>query len=134
MVQLDHHYLKDDGEEAKTPEERFSCTLAVVDCDTATPLQLSLPSKGGNQEYAVTAICSFVRRLGHSRIRLRSDGDPSIVAVVNAVVVKRSKIDGLATAPEQAPRYSSQSLGAVGAAQRVLQGQTRTLKIATEQD
>ena len=52
VVQLDHHYLKDDGEEAIGVEDRFSTTLAFVDVDTAAAIQLSLPTKGGNQDYA----------------------------------------------------------------------------------
>jgi hypothetical protein len=64
VIQTDHHYLKDDGEDAKEVEERFSTTLAAVDCDTGVPLQLSLPSKSGNQDYAITCLVSFMKRLG----------------------------------------------------------------------
>eukprot|EP00974_Lingulodinium_polyedra_P022319 2154540-Lingulodinium_polyedra.AAC.1 len=42
VVQVDYHYLNEVGEQC-TIENRFSTTLAVVDCDTAVPLQLSLP-------------------------------------------------------------------------------------------
>ena len=42
VVQLDYHFLKDDGEEAEDTGakvgERFATTLAVVDCDSATPI------------------------------------------------------------------------------------------------
>ena len=107
-------------------------SVAVVDCDAATPMQLSLPHKGGNQEYAVAAIAGFIRRLGHTAVRLRSDGEPSIVALANAVATKRLKVDEQKVTVEQTPRYSSQSLGAVGAQQRILQGQTRTIRAATE--
>ncbi len=37
VIQIDHHYLKDDGDEAKEVDERFSTTLAAVDCDTGVP-------------------------------------------------------------------------------------------------
>ena len=48
VVQIDYHFLKDDGEESDNIDNRYSTTLAVVDCDTATPMQLSLPHNGGN--------------------------------------------------------------------------------------
>ncbi|CAK0831086.1 unnamed protein product, partial [Prorocentrum cordatum] len=119
----------------KEPEDaanRFSTTLAVIDCDTGVPLQLSLPEKGGNHDYTVTSIVSFLRRLGATQLRLRSDGEPSIVSIANAVAAKRLKFDGNKVTVEQTPRYSSQSLGAVGAQQKILQGQTRTIRAATE--
>ncbi|CAK0836500.1 unnamed protein product, partial [Prorocentrum cordatum] len=97
VVQIDYHFLKDDGEETEDAANRFSTTLAVIDCDTGVPLQLSLPEKGGNRDYIVTSIVGFLRRLGATQLR-----------------------------------YSSQSLGAVGAQQKILQGQTRTIRAATE--
>ena len=54
------------------------------------------------------------------------------MALVQAIATKRLKQEGQQTDVEQAPRYSSQSLGGVGASQRILQGQTRTLRVATE--
>ncbi|CAK0871316.1 unnamed protein product, partial [Prorocentrum cordatum] len=132
VVQIDYHFLKDDGEETEDAANRFSTTLAVIDCDTGVPLQLSLPEKGGNQDYTVTAIASFLRRLGATKLRLRTDGEPSIVSIANAVAAKRLKIDKYNVTVEQTPRYSSQSLGAVGAQQKILQGQTRTIRAATE--
>ncbi|CAK0850526.1 unnamed protein product, partial [Prorocentrum cordatum] len=132
VVQIDCHFLKDDGEKTEDAANRFSTTLAVIDCDTGVPLQLSLPEKGCNHDYTVTSIVSFLRRLGATQLRLRSDGEPSIVSIANAVAAKRLKFDGYKVTVEQTPRYSSQSLGAVGAQQKILQGQTRTIRAATE--
>ena len=73
-----------------------------------------------------------MKRLGHMAVRIRSDGDPSITSLAQAVATKRLKQEGQPTTVEQTPRYSSQSLGAVGAAQQILQGQTWTLRAATE--
>ncbi|CAK0818910.1 unnamed protein product [Prorocentrum cordatum] len=132
VVQIDYHFLKDDGEETEDAANRFSTTLAVIDCDTGVPLQLSLPEKGGNHDYTVTSIVSFLRRLGATQLRLRSDGEPRIVSIANAAAAKRLKFDNYKVTAEQTPRYSSQSLGAVGAQQKILQGQTRTIRAATE--
>ena len=78
VIQLDYHFLNDDGKEianeagdTETLSDLYSTTLAAVDCDTATPLQLSLPAKGGNSEYAAASMESFVKRLGHERVRIR---------------------------------------------------------------
>jgi len=124
VIQIDYHFLKDDGEELEINDttgkterfkELYATTLAVVDCDTAAPLQITLPAKGGNTEYAVACIEAFARRLGHQNVRLRSDGEPSIKQLAAAVAAKRLKT-GLQTICEETPRYSSQSLGAVGGA------------------
>ncbi|CAK0814682.1 unnamed protein product, partial [Prorocentrum cordatum] len=132
VVQIDYRFLKDDGHEAEDAANRFSTTLAVIDFDAGVPLQLSLPEKGGNHDYAATSIASFLRRLGAAQLRLRSDGEPSIVRIANAVAAKRLKFGNYKVTVEQAPRYSSQSLGAVGAQQKILQGQTRAIRVVTE--
>jgi len=67
VVQIDYHFLKDDGEETEVEANRFSTTIAVVDCDTGTPMQLSLPQKGGNVEYVVTSIAGFSATIGPHR-------------------------------------------------------------------
>ncbi|CAK0822283.1 unnamed protein product [Prorocentrum cordatum] len=132
VVQIDYHFLKDDGEETEDAANRFSTTLAVIDCDTGVPLQLGLPEKGGNRDYTVASVVSFLRRLGAAQLRLRSDGEPSVVGIANAVAAKRLKFDGYKVTVEQTPRYSSQSLGAAGVQQKILQGQARTIRAATE--
>ena len=86
-----------------------------------------------NANYAALSVDAFVTRLGHSKIRLRSDGEPSATALVAIIAEKRLK-RGLQTIAETTPRYSSASLGAVGAAQRIVQGQTRTMRSAAEEE
>ncbi len=115
--------MKDDGQEAKEVEERFSTTLAAVHCDTGVPLQLSLPSKGGNQDYAVSSLVSFMKRLGHMAVPIRSDGDPSITSLAQAVATKRLKQEPADDRGADAAVFVAEPRP-VGASQRILQGQT----------
>ena len=97
------------------------------------PLQITIPAKGGNQEYSATAVEAFIKRLGHERVRIRTDGEPSIKLLATSVQAERLKA-GIQTIVEETPRYSSQSLGAVGVAQRIVQGRTRTARSQLETD
>eukprot|EP00972_Heterocapsa_arctica_P093851 13842674-Heterocapsa_arctica.AAC.1 len=64
----------------------------------------------------------FVRRQGYKYIRARIDGEPSRIALARKVkddlLLQNIKMD-----VEIAPRYGSQSMGAVGACQRTLHAQ-----------
>ena len=97
VVQVDYHFFNDDGSEAETAEASLSTTLGVVDCDTGTPLQLSLPRKSGSDDYCVSSLVGFMKRLGHTTVRLRSDGEPTVMALCNAVASKRLKQEGQKT-------------------------------------
>eukprot|EP00972_Heterocapsa_arctica_P029244 4300297-Heterocapsa_arctica.AAC.1 len=59
----------------------------------------------------------FVRRQGYKFIRARIDGEPALIALArkgkDELVLHNIKMD-----VEIAPRYSSQSMGAVGACQK----------------
>ena len=68
----------DSTEEGTTP------TLVLCDGNTTYSLGLMVPRKG-LFPYAVRGVCVFLQELGYTRMILKSDGEPSITALVTAV-------------------------------------------------
>ena len=127
-TQFDFMFLNSDCEMCE-PAEAWATTLTGVDCDSGAPLCLSIPSKEANEEYTIANILSFLKRMNHEDIIVKSDGEPAIKALLDKVKEKYPyKMRTLVT-----PRYSSQSLGMLGAIQNLLQGQIRTLRASVEQ-
>ena len=68
-------------------------------------------------------------RLGQGK----SDGEPAITSIVDRLMaeIKKTSVQARVQA-EETPRHRSQSLGAVGSMQEMLQNQVRTLKTDLE--
>ena len=62
---------------------------------------------------------------------LRTDGELAITALAALIRTRRAR-NGFETLVQKGPRYSSQSLGTIGAAQRLFLGQLRTLRADIE--
>ena len=78
-----------------------------------TPWPIALPGKSAEIEYATGQLVSFIKRLGYTELVIRSDGEPSITAIVDRLMAEIKKTGVQARVrPEKTPRYSSQSLGA----------------------
>ena len=70
-------------------------------------------------------------------MKLRSDNEPIIKKIVNKIAAalregKAPGASGLRIRFEEAPRYSSQSLGHMGAFQKLLRGDVLTQRYAIE--
>ena len=105
-MELDYSFLKADGPVVESGAgEALHTTLSFWDESTQMGLAFSLPSKTECLDYVVTCVDQFASSLGHRRIRLRTDGEPSILKVARHFRELRND-----TSLEQAPRYRSQSL------------------------
>ena len=86
--------------------------------------------------YAVRGVCVFLQELGYTRMVLKSDGEPSITALVTAVQKEwagDSKNFQRQLIPRTSPVDDHASNGAVEAMVHSLEGLTRTSKIALEE-
>ena len=99
-------------------------TLALRDGNTTYGLGLMVPRKGP-VPHAVRGVCVFLQELGYTRMVLKSDGEPSITALVTAV--QKERIGRTSPVDDHA------SNGAVEAMVHSLEGLTRTSKIALEE-
>ena len=134
VVQMDFSYLKADGSEAV--EDPAEVVLTVVDCQTGLCHSMSLPAKNFEKSYVVKTVREFVAQLGHSNLAIRTDGEPMIVQLAEAVRDDLTqhgwKGTTMRVTTEKAPRYSPQSLGSIGAAQALLKGDVLCLRSSLE--
>ena len=81
-------------------------------------MAIALPRKNAEVENVTGQPVIFIKRLGYTELVVRSDGEPPIAAIVDRLMAEIKKIGVQARVrPEKTPRYSSQSLGAVGSMQ-----------------
>ena len=134
VIQLDYSYLKADGSEAV--EDAAAVILTAVDCGSGMMTAMSLPAKNFEIKYVVKTLKSFISQLGHVQLAIRTDGEPTILQVAEALrdELNATKLKDtiLRTYIEKAPRYSSQSMGQVGARQAMLKGDCLTLRSTLE--
>ena len=84
--------------------------------------------KKGVQPYAVKAFANDVALLGHPELIIKSDGEPSIEALTEAVKNERAERIVL----EQSPVHESKSNGRAENTVQLVQGQVRTIKDGLE--
>ena len=122
-VVMDYMYMREDqreGEEKGMPI-LVACDLVTARGGTGNIFARVVPAKGVN-EYAVQALSGELTYLGHKEIILKSDGEPSILALKEAVrSEKKERI-----IMEKSPVAESKSNGAAeNAIQQVQLSSTR---------
>ena len=85
--------------------------------------------KGAGDDWIVKKMCEEIDNMGHTEVVIKTDGEPALVAVMEAVRAKRLHPTRL----EHPPAYDPQSNGAIEKAVDDAMGQTRAVKIALEQ-
>ena len=105
-------------------------------CDNTTySLGLMVPRKGP-APYAVRGVCVFLQDFGYTRMILKSNGEPSITALVPAVQKEwagDSKNFQTQLIPRTSPVDDHASNGEGEAMVRSLEGRTRTSKVALKE-
>ena len=81
LISMDFVFMKAEAEDG-TAHSDMQTNLVVVDTATRMVKVIPMDSKG-NAAYAATGIASFVRPLHVDKVRLRTDNEPSILAVAN---------------------------------------------------
>ena len=119
--------LKDDDEDG-SETKRTTCTpTLVMKCDTTKSLfAFALPSKECS-EYAVSTAVDAINGLGHSKLILRSDQEPAIVALGKSMQLARPGM-----IQEFAPKYTPQCNGLAERAVRQLKEMFISLKLSLE--
>ena len=126
---LDYTFMHENQEER---EEKGMPILVVRDLDdghrgTGMMFAMVVPSKGV-QSYVVKTLADIIGQLGHQEVVLKSDGEPSIVALKEAA--KRERKERIVI--ESSPVKESKSNGAIENAIQQIQGQFRAIKDGLE--
>ena len=82
-----------------------------------------MPQKG-NHAYGIKILSGVIESLGHSKVTLKSDQEPAILSLKDAVK-SEVRVD---IVMEESPEYESKSNGEVERATQVIQGQFRAMK------
>ena len=89
--------------------------------------------KGGGEKYVISSAVSFLKELGCTRFRCRTDLEPAIKAMVDAVIMCLSDDRAVEQIlPEDTIPESDASLGALEGWHNLLQGQIRALRLDVE--
>ena len=95
----------------------------------------AIPCKGVDEErHVIDLLCNDVAWLGHSRVILKTDGEPAILAVAKqALSALRFRVEAMESASSETSQpYDSQANGAVESGIRNLRKDFRTLMFLTE--
>ena len=84
--------------------------------------------KGPGDEWVVDKIMEDLATLGHTKLIMKTDGEPALVKVMEAVQGKREH----QTIPKHPPAYDPQANGVIEKAVDDVMGQIRALKIGLE--
>ena len=130
-----------DGAEGEASIEESRQKGSIIKCvmirDFATKCVFGhvIPCKGIDEDsYTVKLVASAITWLGHTKIILKSDGEPAILVLVKkALEVLKTSVDDLVGAsPEQSHPHDSQSNGGTEVGIRLLRGMFRTHKLCLE--
>ena len=84
--------------------------------------------KGPGDEWVVDRLVEDIESLGHTKVIVKTDGEPALVKVYESIKEKSSH----PTLPKHPPAYDPQSNGAIEKVVDDVMGQIRALKIGME--
>ena len=82
-----------------------------------------VPQKG-NHRYSIKIVSGAIESLGDSKVILKSDQEPAVMSLKDAVK-SEARVDVVL---EESPEYESKSNGEIERAIQTVQGQIRTMK------
>ena len=124
VVSMDYMFM---GDQQSREEETGMPILVMKDRKSKTIRARVVPAKG-RQEYAIKRCSLDLKGLGHRKIILKSDGEPAIKALKDAVKGE----GGIDIVPEESPGYDSKGNGEIEKAIQMVQDQFRSMKDALE--
>ena len=111
---MDFCYLLQDPKRKHQPgDQAWATTLLMVDVAAQNPLCGALSTKSDENAYLSAMCAAFVKRMAYAKAVLMVDPEHALRSLVNKIAV-RASADGIQLKVETAPRFSSQSIGAVG--------------------
>ena len=81
VIQFDHAYLSSVNEKGEQVRMR-----TILDTSTGYGTACVIDSKGGGDKYVISSAVSFLKELGYTRFRCKTDPEPKIKAMVDAVI------------------------------------------------
>ena len=127
MIAID--YMGPKSKEAKEQVIKSLPIVVGVDRKSKGVFAHMVPKKG-HDPHAIKMVGREVRLAGYNRLILKSDQEPSVLELLEAV--KRERPEKLEILPEESPVGEHKSNGEVERAIQTVQGQMRTFKLAMQ--
>ena len=103
----------------------------MVDVAAQNPSCTAISTKSDENAYLKAMCAAFVKRMAYATAVLKVDAELALRSLADKIVV-RASADGIQLKVETAPRFSSQSIGAVGRAHDAVECQIRCLRLELE--
>ena len=100
----------------------------MVDVAAQSPMCAALSTKSDEHAYLSVLCTALVKRMAYATAVPKVDLEPAFKLLADKIAL-RGSADGIQLKVETAPRFSSQSIGAVGQAQDAVEGQIRCLRL-----
>ena len=126
LVSMDYLFVTEKGVFSRSDagaDSDLATTLKVLviyDSFSRAPFAIAVPRKGAS-EFVVKAVVAIVVWLGHSRVTVRTDNEPAIVAMIGEAL-KGLKVNLMDAAAEGSVPYDPQKNGAAESAVRMAKG------------
>ena len=131
LVSSDYGFMKDD--EGQGQQDDQITILASTDSKTQSVSGMIVPAKGAANQWIVNRLAQWIDKLGHTRIRFRTDRESPIIAVAKELQRVRGHSDeNNNTILEPARTGDKRANGAAERAVRTVKDMFRTLKVALE--
>ena len=124
---IDYMWMTSSEDKGEAGDQRGMPILVSVDEETGWVGAWVVPEKGEHW-HAIKVLTGNLEEVGHKRVIVRSDQEPAILKLKQAVKREAS----LEMVNEESPVGESPSLGSVNIHISILQGQIRTLRDAVE--
>ena len=130
--EMDFCYLLQDPKRRHQPgDQAWAMTLVMVDVAAQNPVCAALSTQSDQNACLLAWCTAFFQRMAYAKAVLKVDSEPALRASADKIALKASA-DGIQLQVETAPRFSSQSIGAVGRAQDAVESQIRCLRLELE--
>ena len=129
VIQFDYAYVS--SGHARGQQVRMR---TILDTSTDKSTAYVIDVQGAGDKYAISSAVSFLKELGYTRFRCRTDPEPAIKTHVDTVI-KCLADDRVVeqVLPEETIPESHASLGALEGWHSLLQGQIRALRLDVEE-
>ena len=112
-------------------DQVWATTLVMVDVAAQNPSCAAISTKYDENAYLSAVCAAVVKRMAYANAVLKVDPESALKLLADKIAV-RASADGIQLKVETAPRFRSQSIGAVGPARDGVEGQIRCLRLELE--
>ena len=107
------HLLQDPQQRRRPGDQAWATNLVMVDVAAQNPMCAALSTKSDENAHLSALGNAFVNRMSCAKEDLKVDPEPALTLLADKMAL-RTSVDGIQLKAETAPRFSSQSMGAVG--------------------